>query len=300
MEEIDQDFLKVLREHGYEYLSLVGSGGFGKVYLVQSEKYNQPFACKVGKNFRGLGEEIKLLSNILNQFIIQIYDWFKFGDNIGAILDYCPNGTIRDYIFKHGPLNCDQMQQVIHSLFTAIQVCHSRNIVHRDIKPSNILIDTHGYLKLSDFGLSMVVERGTLITTTSGSTPFMAPEMFSQKEFDPFAADIWAIGVTLFVMLTGVLPWIAKDKVTLIEEIKKGFNHPLKFREDEVSKIITKCLIVDPTKRPTIDQLVERMNFCKEKIALSTFVRTPRRTKTFFQNCATRLVRRNSPVVFPY
>lgn len=259
--EIDPDLANALKQHGYEYVSVAGRGGFSNVYVVRSEKYNQCFACKYGQNCKGLGEEIKLLSTISNQFVIQVYDYFKVGENIGAILDYCPNGSVKDYMRLHGNLNCSQIYQVSYFVLNALDVCHSRRIVHRDIKPSNILIDSHGFPRLSDFGLAMRVEPEKMISSTSGTTAYMAPEMFLESEYDPFAADIWAFGVTLFHMFIGCLPWISKDKAGMIEEIKKGFNHPLKYKEDEISKTITKCLQSNPKLRPTAESLLARPCF---------------------------------------
>ena len=172
-------------------------------------------------------------------------------------MEYCPNGCVLNHAAKYPDgLPKKQLETIAYCLINAVAVCHRKQIAHRDIKPTNILIDSYGKPKLADFGLCYQAKAGEKITSHSGSTGFMAPEEFSNKPYDPFKADIWSIGITLFILYAGQLPWSAKQKPEMIEEIKKGFQHPLKFKEDPIMQLICVCLQVDPDKRPTAEELL--------------------------------------------
>lgn len=291
MSEEKEHDKKELLKRGYQVLDIAGQGRFGVVYIVYSEKFKQKFAAKVVDDIKGLDSEAECLSICLSPHIIKLYDFFTFDNKSCIILEYCSNGTVNNLIAKLGKLTCDQVLQILYYLLEAIKDCHEKSIAHRDIKPANILIDEYGKLRLSDFGLSKRCEgMFQKITSTSGSTCFMAPEIFGKTPYDPFKADVWAIGITAFMLMYGQYPWIAKNKESMIEEIKKGFSHPLKYKKGEMMDMINMCLHLDPEKRPTVEELLKLPMFQRDIPKDGLVMR--RKPKIFSSTILSRVPRR--------
>lgn len=151
-------------------------------------------------------------------------------------------------------LNENLAKHVFINVLNAVKILHGMNIVHRDIKPENILICKKGNIKICDFGISREVKKGEKIKDSSGTPAYMAPETLVEKAYDPFAADIWALGILLFTFLNGHPPFKQRDRTLLKKELDEA---NFKF-ENEVSKeAMEMCkyvLKIDPKERPTVLQ----------------------------------------------
>ena len=146
-------------------------------------------------------------------------------------------------------------------LVTGTEYCHNQGVCHRDLKPENLLLDEKDDLKISDFGLSALAEpdgddtRAALLHTTCGTPNYVAPEVLADNGYDGQSADVWSMGVILYVFLAGFLPFDEPTMSALFRKIQKAeFSYPSWF-DDDVKDLLNHILTIDPTKRYTLDQI---------------------------------------------
>ena len=285
-----------LAQNGYSFLRPIGKGGFGSVFLVFSNQYGIEFVVKVS-NYKGSRKnstqesyefdqtEINNLINLNHPNIINMYKYFTDDHYLYVILEYCEGGSLKDMIQQNGRIRSAYLYQYCHQILTALKHCHDLQITHNDIKPANILIDKNQRLKLADFGLSkgfspellhtessatamndhLVGKNGEiLIKRFGGSKPYMAPELLNLTAYDPFKADIWSLGVTFYELATGHLPWTTTDLKNMQLQISVGiFSFENMKLPSSFCKIIHRMLEVTPSKRPSVDWLIEQPIFNK-------------------------------------
>ncbi|OHT02317.1 CAMK family protein kinase [Tritrichomonas foetus] len=256
-----EQFKTDLLNHGYTLGEQIGKGGFSTVYLVFSKKYNVKFVAKRIKHVSDECQtthqaEIENLMGLPHHNIIKIYEYFYSDGYLVLILEYCELGCLETIIQKEGALEPPKLYHVAYQIADAIKFCHDCGVAHSDIKPSNILVDKYGRPKLIDFGLSQKMMTGEKSTQISGSLPFMSPELINRNANDPFACDIWALGITFFFMAYQVLPWASRKRHQIKLLIEAGevcfpSNNYSKF-----SSMIKKMLNHEPHMRPKIDQVL--------------------------------------------
>ena len=265
----EEDIRTTLAAHGFELISLIGQGGFAKCYKVYSNQYKQFFACKVislddkklqkQKSFRN---ECAALVNIIHPNIIHVYKTIDTKSHQYIILEYCPNGDLEMLIRKNGPLTkSGQLYGFLSRIISALIYLEENNFAHNDIKPSNILIDSYYRPKLADFGLSKkVFSENDFSNEFGGSLAYTAPEILCCKPYNPMKADIWSFGVLVYYLSTGTLPFPMNNYQQFKLAVNTGsYSLPLKL-DPTIRKIITRTLVVDPTKRiplQAISDLIE-------------------------------------------
>lgn len=270
-QEDDLEPLKhILAEHDYEYKSPVGRGGFATVHLVRSLRYNQDFCVKCIKNDILTDSlcEIETLMKLSGPNIIKMYEYFSDDKNMYIILEYCPGGSIQQYIKQNGPLPPQKLYHTCAQLLLALKQCHDNKVAHRDIKPGNVLIDSWGRPKLADFGLSNFYSENKESKSFAGSKAYMSPEILHKTAYDPFAADIWALGITFYYLAFGHLPWEGCDRNELELQISLGMikipNTPV--IDNEFIIAIRRMTQVKASHRATFEMLFEFQIF-KNQIA---------------------------------
>ncbi|KAI9392277.1 hypothetical protein POPTR_006G068400v4 [Populus trichocarpa] len=206
---------KVTRMVGkYEVGRTIGEGNFAKVKFAQNRETGESVAMK-----------ILAKSTILKHKMV---DQIKREISIMKIVRH-PN-IVRLHEVHQGRLSENESRRYFQQLIDAVAHCHRKGVYHRDLKPENLLLDAFGNLKVSDFGLSALRQKGVgLLHTTCGTPNYVAPEVLGHQGYDGAAADVWSCGVILFVLMAGYLPFEEIDLPTLcrkrigIEGIKK---HP--------------------------------------------------------------------------
>lgn len=271
-----QAILVTLDEYQYDYIKPLGHGGFGSVHLVRSRKYNQNFAAKLIKQSRShnVKAEIDTLKKLTRSYILKLYEYFEDANYLYIILEYCPGGSLEEYIKANGPIPKHQLFRLCSCLLQALQLCHERNIAHRDIKPGNILIDANYIPKLADFGLSQsYIDEKMESTSFAGSKLYMAPEIVSKTKYDPFSADIWALGLTFYYFAFGRLPWIESDEKGIEMQIKIGAvdipSRPC--YEPEFISALKRMLNVSPKGRAKVDWLLSIPIFQNTQTSINLF-----------------------------
>ncbi|OHT11823.1 CAMK family protein kinase [Tritrichomonas foetus] len=261
--EEQQAISRTLINHGYELLGPVGKGGFASVFKIKSIKYNTNFVVKrvLLNDSPSLREketdgEIQALQGLMHPFIIKMYEFFKDENALYIVLEYCENGSIVNLIEK-GPLNIKQFKAIAKQILEALNFCHSKNIAHRDIKPANILLDSYNRVRLADFGLAHHLSEGAFLNKHSGSLAFMAPEIVKKTEYDPLAADVWALGITFYWMATGEFPFPKNTREELVNSIKLGhIQFPQEF-DHKIRQLINMMCKYIPSKRPSVKSILE-------------------------------------------
>jgi serine/threonine-protein kinase len=193
----------------YRILSSLGSGGFGSVYLAEDTWIDKKVAIKVPHkqdvDFSDLVKEPRLLAAMSHPNVVTVLTAEKLDDRFFIVMEYVPGETLEQLINREGALELTQALDFTCQMCNAVDHAHRAGVLHRDLRPGNMLVSESGILKVSDFGTSRFLEIAAHGTTVIGSPPYMAPEQFHGKAV--FASDVYSIGVTMYQMLTGELPY---------------------------------------------------------------------------------------------
>ena len=261
------EICNILESKGLHVIREIGHGKFAICYLVQSP-YRIQFCCKVqyiedGQqselNIERYKKEIKCLSSICSPFVVKIYDYFSYKKYLVMVLEFCNNGTLISYINKFGVPAGDSLRKLISHLVYGVKAIHDQKIAHLDIKPGNILLDSGNEVKIADFGLCYIAEqeKETKYNKYAGSFPYMAPEIVMKKLYDPFKADIWSLGITIYYLTTGTLPVSTKNEKELINDLKFGISDLIDELPDDISTLVHMCLKYEPDERAKINELAD-------------------------------------------
>lgn len=193
----------------YKVISALGSGGFGTVYLAEDTWINKKVALKVPHrqniNFTELLREPRLLASLDHPNIVSITTAEKQDNIFFIVMEYVAGETLEALIASGGRLDIDQALNFSLQIGRAAEHAHAQGIIHRDLRPANVLVSESGTLKVADFGTSRFLEIAAHGTTVIGSPAYMAPEQFRGEAV--FASDLYSLGITMYQMLTGVLPY---------------------------------------------------------------------------------------------
>jgi serine/threonine-protein kinase len=193
----------------YRIVSPLGSGGFGTVYLAEDTWIDKKVALKVphrqNLDFGELLKEPRLLATLNHPNIVSITTAEKQDNIFFIVMEYVHGETLETIIARAGPLELTRALDYACQICNAVDHAHRQGVIHRDLRPANVLVSDGGMVKVADFGTSRFLEIAAHGTTVIGSPPYMAPEQFQGKAV--FASDIYSLGVTMYQMLTGMLPY---------------------------------------------------------------------------------------------
>ena len=266
----------VLAARHYEMKECLGTGGFSMVFRVHSHQFHSDFAAKItntaSKRHRDahsyVDHEGDALSNISHPNIVKIYERFEDGDFCFLILEYCEHGPLKN-ILGQGGLPENMAIRMMRQIAEGVMHMHMLGYVHRDIKPSNVLLDEHWRPKLADFGMCLKFPRGEYLNDFSGSPQYMPPEMVRKVPFDPYKADIWALGVTFYEIANGLVKWPGTRQ--LVETTIMSVGLTISPRTPRpIAKVVKAMTAMDPRDRPKIERVVGVKLFREEKQALSS------------------------------
>lgn len=243
--------------HGYELGEAIGSGGFGTCYLVTSSMYQMPFVLKKSVLDAKAESEIKVLSKICHPNIVSIYDYFSDDKYSYLIMEYCTGGNLQQYIEKNGQVPVELLRKFSRQLLEALNYCHKKKIVHKDIKPANILIDSMLNVKLADFGLSLTWEANMKSTSFCGSYLYLSPEALLKVPYDPYLADIWSLGITIFQMAAGCLPWPKKSEGLFTNDVLYTAIDFNKIKNHDFRELCSKMIRINPNQRISLSAALE-------------------------------------------
>lgn len=189
-------------------------------------------------------------------YICRMYEMFPMTNHYYMLFEYVSGGQMLDYIVSHGSLKEKQARKFCRGIASALDYCHSNNIVHRDLKIENIMISKTGDIKIIDFGLSNLFDREHLLRTYCGSLYFAAPELLSAHPYIGPEVDVWSFGVVLYVLVCGKVPFDDQSVSALHEKIKKGnVQYPQTLSYDCVS-LLSRMLVVNPKNRASLREVM--------------------------------------------
>ena len=247
----------------------VGKGGFATCYLIKNEKNKKDekevYLVKELAYNESTDKEAKLHSELVHKNIVKLHRYF-INDNktLYLILDYCENKDLSTLVKKRKRLTEIEVQYYIWNLIDALQYLHyKKRIVHCDLKPGNIFLTDKLEVKLGDFGLAKRITLDFTPTNNGGTAYYMAPESFDINKKCSFSIDIWAVGIIMYNLLTGKVPFHGKDRKETENKIN---NDNCEFPQDIIISEIAKDLIIqilnkDPQKRPSLDQILKHQFF---------------------------------------
>ena len=229
----------------YKILAPLGSGGFGVVYLAKDTWIDKEVAIKVPHkqdlNFSEHLREPRLLAALDHPNIVSITTAEKEASIFFIVMEYVEGKTLEDVIASDGALDTEKVIEYSTQIAMAVNHAHDQGVIHRDLRPPNVLVSESGILKVADFGTSRFLEIAAHGTTVIGSPPYMAPEQFDGKAV--FASDIYSLGVTMYQMSTGVLPYDTPTPSEL-EKLRTGkLVRPPKLRNPRLPKILNDVIM---------------------------------------------------------
>ena len=254
----------------YEVLKRVGSGGMADVYMAKDHKLNRNVAVKVLKSeyvedekfLKKFETEAQAVARLSHPNIVNIYD-VGIEDGINYIVMELAEGiTLKEYIRKKGYLSPKETVEISTQIASAISHAHKNHIIHRDIKPQNILVSDTGIIKVTDFGIAKATSSNTVTSTATamGSVHYISPEQ-AKGRFCDEKSDIYSLGITMYEMVTGHVPFDHENGVTIaLMHLQNEITPPSQVRDgipDSLEKIILKCTMKKPEERyQTADDLI--------------------------------------------
>lgn len=239
----------------YRILSSLGSGGFGSVYLAEDTWIDKKVALKVPHkqtvDFAEMLAEPRLLASMSHPNIVTVLTAEKQDDVFFIVMEYVPGETLEQVIVREGALDLALALDFTCQMCNAVDHAHRAGVLHRDLRPGNMLVSTTGLLKVTDFGTSRFLEIAAYGTTVIGSPPYMAPEQFLGRAV--FASDVYSIGITMYQMLTGSLPYETPAPADLERLMRGELVTAPRVRNTRIPRaindLIMRALAPDPTAR---------------------------------------------------
>jgi serine/threonine-protein kinase len=224
----------------YRILSPLGSGGFGNVYLAEDTWIDKKVAIKLPHrqdlDFSELVKEPRLLASVSHPNIVTVLTAERIDDRFFIVMEYVEGETLERLILRDGALEVTRALDFTCQMCNAVDHAHRAGVLHRDLRPGNMLVSDAGVLKVTDFGTSRFLEIAAHGTTVIGSPPYMAPEQFHGRAV--FASDVYSLGVTMYQMLTGDLPYSTPTPADL-EKLSRGeLVSPPRLKNTQIPKAI--------------------------------------------------------------
>ena len=214
-----------LNKNNFKFLYVIGKGGFGRVWKIQSKKTNTKYALKEmsklkiidKKSEKSINSEREFLSKLNHSFIVNMHYAFQDRDNLYLVMDLLNGGDLRFHISRYRKFSEEQTRFFLANIIYAIDYIHSNNVIHRDIKPENLVLDDKGYVRITDFGIAKE-NMPDNSSETSGTPGYMAPEVMKGRNHS-FPVDFFAIGVIGYEFMIGTRPYVGKNRKEIKEQM---------------------------------------------------------------------------------
>ena len=214
-----------LNRNNFKFLYVIGKGGFGKVWKIQSKKTKNVYALKEmsklkiidKKSEKSINSEREFLSKLNHPFIVNMHYAFQDEKNLYLVMDILNGGDLRYHISRYHKFSEEQTRFFIANIIYSLQYIHSNNVIHRDIKPENLVLDEKGYVRITDFGIAKE-NMSDNSSETSGTPGYMAPEVMKAKNHS-FAVDFFAVGVIGYEFMLGRRPYHGKNRKEIKEQM---------------------------------------------------------------------------------
>uniref|UniRef100_A0A3Q3NR42 non-specific serine/threonine protein kinase n=1 Tax=Labrus bergylta TaxID=56723 RepID=A0A3Q3NR42_9LABR len=244
----------------YRLLKTIGKGNFAKVKLarhVLTGKEVRRRAAEFQGGDRMLFREVRIMKGLNHPNIVQLFEVIETDKTLYLIMEYASGGEVFDYLVSHGRMKEVEARAKFRQIVSAVHYCHTKNIVHRDLKAENLLLDADANIKIADFGFSNEFTLGNKLDTFCGSPPYAAPELFQGKKYDGPEVDVWSLGVILYTLVSGSLPFDGQNLKELRERVLRGKYRVPFYMSTDCEGILRRFLVLNPSKRCTLEQVMK-------------------------------------------
>ncbi|KAM9645255.1 MAP/microtubule affinity-regulating kinase 3 isoform 11-T11 [Trichechus inunguis] len=221
-----------------------------------------------------LFREVRIMKILNHPNIVKLFEVIETEKTLYLIMEYASGGEVFDYLVAHGRMKEKEARAKFRQIVSAVQYCHQKHIVHRDLKAENLLLDADMNIKIADFGFSNEFTVGSKLDTFCGSPPYAAPELFQGKKYDGPEVDVWSLGVILYTLVSGSLPFDGQNLKELRERVLRGKYRIPFYMSTDCENLLKRFLVLNPIKRGTLEQIMKDrwINAGHEEDELKPFV----------------------------
>uniref|UniRef100_A0A1I8GN28 non-specific serine/threonine protein kinase n=1 Tax=Macrostomum lignano TaxID=282301 RepID=A0A1I8GN28_9PLAT len=209
--------------------------------------------------------------------IVKLYEVITAEKTLYLVMEYASGGEVFDYLVAHGRMKEKEARVKFRQIVSSVQYCHQKHVVHRDLKAENLLLDADMNIKIADFGFSNEYSPGQRLDTFCGSPPYAAPELFQGKKYEGPEVDVWSLGVILYTLVSGSLPFDGQNLKELRERVLRGKYRIPFYMSTDCEALLKRMLVLNPAKRHSLDAVMKDkwMNIGFEDSPLVPFVEPP-------------------------
>ncbi|XP_073792061.1 serine/threonine-protein kinase MARK2 isoform X32 [Danio rerio] len=266
----------------YRLLKTIGKGNFAKVKLAKHILTGKEVAVKIidktqlnSSSLQKLFREVRIMKLLNHPNIVKLFEVIETEKTLYLVMEYASGGEVFDYLVAHGRMKEKEARAKFRQIVSAVQYCHQKCIVHRDLKAENLLLDADMNIKIADFGFSNEFTLGNKLDTFCGSPPYAAPELFQGKKYDGPEVDVWSLGVILYTLVSGSLPFDGQNLKELRERVLRGKYRIPFYMSTDCENLLKKFLVLNPTKRGSLEQQIMKdrwMNVGHEDEELKPYI----------------------------
>ncbi|EDW15592.1 serine/threonine-protein kinase MARK2 [Drosophila mojavensis] len=247
----------------YKILKTLGKGNFAKVKLALHVPTGREVAIKVidktqlnASARQKLYREVRIMKLLNHPNIVRLFQVIESERTLYLIMEYASRGELFDHLVKNGRMRERDARVIFRQLVSAIQYCHSKFVVHRDLKAENLLLDQHMNIKIADFGFGNTFDPNAQLETFCGSPPYAAPELFMGRKYAGPEVDAWSLGVVLYTLVSGSLPFDGGTLKELRERVLRGKYRVPYYISMDCENLMRKFLVLNPAKRTTLNNVM--------------------------------------------
>uniref|UniRef100_A0A671QMN5 non-specific serine/threonine protein kinase n=1 Tax=Sinocyclocheilus anshuiensis TaxID=1608454 RepID=A0A671QMN5_9TELE len=242
----------------YRLLKTIGKGNFAKVKLARHVLTGREVSRYIFiVIYTSLFREVRIMKVLNHPNIVKLFEVIETEKTLYLIMEYASGGEVFDYLVAHGRMKEKEARAKFRQIVSAVQYCHQKRIVHRDLKAENLLLDADMNIKIADFGFSNEFTIGSKLDTFCGSPPYAAPELFQGKKYDGPEVDVWSLGVILYTLVSGSLPFDGQNLKELRERVLRGKYRIPFYMSTDCENLLKKLLVLNPGKRGSLEQIMK-------------------------------------------
>ncbi|XP_017837110.1 serine/threonine-protein kinase MARK2 isoform X14 [Drosophila busckii] len=265
----------------YKLIKTIGKGNFAKVKLAKHLPTGKEVAIKIidktqlnPGSLQKLFREVRIMKMLDHPNIVKLFQVIETEKTLYLIMEYASGGEVFDYLVLHGRMKEKEARVKFRQIVSAVQYCHQKRIIHRDLKAENLLLDSELNIKIADFGFSNEFTPGSKLDTFCGSPPYAAPELFQGKKYDGPEVDVWSLGVILYTLVSGSLPFDGSTLRELRERVLRGKYRIPFYMSTDCENLLRKFLVLNPAKRASLETIMSDkwMNMGFEEDELKPYI----------------------------